>query len=99
MSIVIVLHGEPDAEVLAQSRGRLILNTNDTRVEVEAESGDTQRSLLEKAARKFLADGWILHLEDGDSPRLFLHLRPGAVNLSVQVASQVPGVGVSWSLG
>lgn len=97
-SIVIELRGEPDAEALAANGGRLTLNTNDTQVEIEAVAGDTRITLLEKAARKFQAAGWKLHLEEGEQPRLWLHLRPGAITLSVQVSSQVPGVGVSWGV-
>lgn len=98
-AVIISLTGTLDAERLAAAGGRLVLHVNDSLVEVQAESGDTIRTLLEKAARSFMADGWRLHLEDGEAPRLFLHMRPGLINLSVQTSSQVPGIGVSWGIG
>ncbi len=98
LAIKIRLSGAPDQARLAERPGILMLRNNDTEVAVAVAAGDSLRSMLEKVARRFLADGWTLHLEPGESPSLYLYLPPGEVNLGMSVSSQVPGVGISWSL-
>ncbi|MFQ5749037.1 MAG: hypothetical protein ACE5H3_06225 [Planctomycetota bacterium] len=84
--------GESDAARFIQ------VDTGDTEVRVEVAPSDDQRGIMEKMARRFLADGWNLHLEPGPQPRLYLYLPPGPITLNCSVASHVPGLAVEWAL-
>lgn len=98
LRVVFSLTGSTASPPAAAGAGRIEFEFTGTHVVLEAAVGDTHRALMERIAREFMADGWTLHLEPGDSPRMFLHLAPGTTKFDVHVQSSVPGAGATWVL-
>ncbi len=99
MAILIQVTGEPRYADPVPERGYFIeLRGNETDATIQVEPGEDVRTMTEKLARRFLADGWTLHLERSDPPKLYLYLPPGEINLNFAGGSGVPGVGISWAL-
>jgi len=98
-AILIKLSGEAAPEEGESDAAHFIqVDTGDTEVRVEVAPSDNQRGIMEKMARRFLADGWNLHLELGPQPSLYLYLPPGSISLNCSVASHVPGLTIQWAL-
>ncbi len=99
IAILIKVSGRAAREPAGSDSDRsIVVDTGDTKVRVEVAPADDLRGIMEKIARRFLHEGWNLHLEPGPQPRLFLYLPPGPLNLSCTVASHVPGLDVEWAL-